>query len=85
MDIDFAGLETDPQNPQVLGDLGARKWQSSSGDFPDSTNGVLAVATENNEWLMLEGCTKDGVMNQWGKLKISDDDCVSIHRRSRVP
>ena len=23
---------------------------------------------------MLGGCTKDGVVNQWGKLKISDDD-----------
>ena len=74
MDIDFVGLEVDPRNPQVLGDLGARKWQGSSGDFPDSSNSVLAAATKNNEWLMLEGYTKDGVVNQWGKLKISDDD-----------
>ena len=74
MDIDFAGLETDPQDPQVLGDLGTREWQGSPGEFPGGANRALEAATSDNEWLRLEESTNDGVVNKWDKLKISEDD-----------
>ena len=74
MDIDFAGLEVDPQNPQVLGDLGTRVWQSSPGDFPGGANRALEATSADNEWLRLEESANDGVVNKWGKLKISEGD-----------
>ena len=74
MDFYYPGMETDPQNAQVLGDPGSGKWQGKIGGVPDSASSVLPAAAEDNRWLMLKGFARDGVVDHWDKLKISEGD-----------
>lgn len=87
MDLCGSGLETDPENHQVLGDLITRTEQGEAVGLCRVTDKLHPETTLDLEWLKKPAQDNIGVPlagDPWSKLKISDDvDCFQSPLKKR--